>query len=107
MDLVSVVVNNKEPMKIIPLTYFETESAVMGFHVYRNNWRPVNGEVLKACIEPQNKVSKYAVAVVDNESNTQESLCQKGKAENMQKQYFSFWKLIPWTFATLKIKERL
>ena len=90
MDLVSVVVNNKEPMKIIPLTNVETESAVMGFHVYRNNWRPVNEEVLKACIEPQNKVNKYAVAVVDNENNTQESLYQQGKAENMQKQYFCF-----------------
>ena len=27
-----MVVNNKEPMKIILLTYFEIESTVMGFH---------------------------------------------------------------------------
>ena len=69
MSLVSMVVNNKEPMEIILLTYFETESKVMGFHVYRNNWEPVIGEVLKTCMEPQNEVDKYAVAVVDNKNN--------------------------------------
>ena len=53
-------------MEIILLTYFEIESTVMGFHVYRNNWKPVIGEVLELCMEPQNEVDKYAVAVVDN-----------------------------------------
>ena len=32
MDLVSMVVNDKEPMKIILLIYFEIKSTVMGFH---------------------------------------------------------------------------
>ena len=45
MDLVSMVVNNKEPMEIILLIYFEIESTVMEFHVYRNNWKPVIGEI--------------------------------------------------------------
>ena len=40
MDLVSMVVNNKGPMEVIILTYFEIESTVMGCHVYRNNWEP-------------------------------------------------------------------
>ena len=55
-------------MEIILLTCFEIESTVMGFHdVHRNNWDPpFIGEVLKTCMEPRNKVNKYAVAVVDN-----------------------------------------
>ena len=66
MDLVSVVANNKEPMEIIILTYCEIVSTVMAFHDHRNNWETVIGEVLKMCMAPQNKVNKYAVAVVDN-----------------------------------------
>ena len=61
MDPVLMVANNKVPIEIILLTYFEIESTVMGFHVYQNNWKPVNGEVLETCMEPQNKVDKYAV----------------------------------------------
>ena len=69
MDLVSMVVNNKEPMEIILLTYFEIESTAMRFHVYQNNLEPVIGKVFKTCMEPQNEVAKCAVAVVDNENN--------------------------------------
>ena len=64
-----MVVNNKESMEIILLTYFEIDSTVMEFHVYQNNWEPIIGKVLKTCMEPQNKVDKYAVAVVDKENN--------------------------------------
>ena len=35
-----MVVNNKGPMEVIILTYFEIESTVMGCHVYQNNWEP-------------------------------------------------------------------
>ena len=41
----------------------------MGFHVFRNNWKPVIEEVLKTWMEPQNKVGKYAMAAVHNENN--------------------------------------
>ena len=41
MDLVSMVLNNKELKEIILVRYFEIESTVMRFHVYRNNWEPV------------------------------------------------------------------
>ena len=34
LDLVSMAENNKEPMEIILLTYFEIESTVIEFHVY-------------------------------------------------------------------------
>ena len=37
MDLVSMVVIDKEPMEIILLTYFEIDSIVVGFNVYQSN----------------------------------------------------------------------
>ena len=77
MDLVSMVINNKEPMEIILLTYIEIESTLVGFHVYRKNWEPVLGEVLKTCMEPQNEV-------VDNENNVIGHL-PKGKSEKYAK----------------------
>ena len=92
MDLVLMVVNNKEPMEIILLTYFEIESTVKGFHVYRNSWEPVIGDVLETCMEPQNEVDKYAVAVVDNENNVIGHL-SKGKGGKYPKTIFYF--LIP------------
>ena len=81
-DLVSMVVNNKESMEIIRLTYLEIDSTVMEFHVYQNNWEPMIGEVLKTCMEPQNKVDKYAVAVVIRRTMLL-VIYQKGKVENM------------------------
>ena len=81
-DLVSMVVNNKESMEVIRLTYLEIDSTVMEFHVYQNNWEPMIGEVLKTCMEPQNKVDKYAVAVVIRRTMLL-VIYQKGKVENM------------------------
>ena len=40
----------------------------MEYHVYRNSWKPIIGEVLNACNEPQNEVDKYAVAVLDSDN---------------------------------------
>ena len=77
-----------------------------GFYVYWNNWEVVIGEILKACMEPQNEVDKYTMAVVDKENNIIGHL-PKGKVWNMQKQYFTFWYQISWTFAMLKLQERL
>ena len=102
MDLVSMVANNKQPMEIILLKYFEIESTVMGFHVYRNNWEPVIGEVLKTCMEPQNEVDKYAVAVVDNENNVVGYL-SKGKSGKYTKVIFYFLKTDPWNICHVKI----
>ena len=50
IGLVSMVVNNEEPMKIIFRTCFETESTVMEFYVHINNWEPVIEGVLKTCM---------------------------------------------------------
>ena len=86
-----MVVNNKDPMEISLLTYFETESTVMGFHAYRNNWEPVIRYVLKTCTEPQNEVDKCAVAVVDNYNNVIGHL-RKGKSGKYAKTIFYFLK---------------
>ena len=106
MDLVSIVVNNQEPIEIILLTYFEIESTVMGFHMYRNNWEPVIGEVLKACMDPQNEVDKYAVAVVDNENNVNGHL-PKGKSGKYAKTIFYFLKTDSLNICHVKLQERL
>ena len=102
MDLVSMDVNNKEPMEIILLTYFEIESTVMGFQVYRNNWEAVIGEVLKTFMEPQNEVDKYSVAVVNNENNVIGHL-SKEKSGKYAKTIFYFLKTDAWNIHHVKI----
>ena len=64
-----MVANYEEPMEIILLTYHEMKSTVMGFHVYRNKWEPVIGEILNTRMELQNEVDKNAVAVLDKEKS--------------------------------------
>ena len=59
----------------------------MGFYVYGNNREPVIGEVQKTCMEPQNKVDKYAVAVVVNENNV---IGHKEKSRKYAKTTFIF-----------------
>ena len=78
-------------MEIILLTYFKIEQTVTRFYVYRNNWEPFIGDVLKTCMEPQNEVDKYAVNVVDNENNFTGHL-PKGKSEKYAKTIFYFLK---------------
>ena len=86
-----MVVNNEE---ISLLTCFKIESTVMGFHLYRNNWEPVIGEVLKTCMESQNEVDKYTVAVVDNENNIIRHL-PKEKSGKYAKTIFYFLRSDP------------
>ena len=81
-------------MRLLVLTCFEIESTVMGFHVYRNHWEPVIGEVLKTCVEPQKEVDKYVVAVVNNENNIIGHL-PKGKSGKYAKTTFYFLRSDP------------
>ncbi len=39
-------------------------SCIRGYHIYKNKWRPVNGEELKCVREPLNVIDRYAVAVM-------------------------------------------
>ena len=93
-----MVINNKEPMEIILLTYIEIESTLVGFHVYRKNWEPVLGEVLKTCMEPQNEV-------VDNENNVIGHL-PKGKSEKYAKTICCFLKTDPLNICHVKITRK-
>ena len=86
MDLVSMVANYEEAMEIILLTYHEMKSTVMGFHVYRNKWESVIGEILNTRMESQTEVDKYAVAVLDKVKSV---IYQKGQVENMPKPSFT------------------
>ena len=90
MDLVSMVVNNKEPMKIILLTYFEIESTDIEFDMYRKNCEPVIGEVLKRCIWSYRTKSismQWRLLIMKTVLFV---LYQKGKVEKMRKYYFTF-----------------
>ena len=77
----------------------------MGFHVYRNTWEPVIGGVLKTCMEPQNEVDKYAVAVIDNEKNVIGNL-PKGASGKYVKRLFYFLKTDPLIICYVKIAEK-
>ena len=84
-----MVANYEELMEIILLKYHEMKSTVMGFHVYRNNWEPVIGEILNTRMEPQNEVDKYAVAVLDKEKSVIGHLL-KGTSGKYAKTIFYF-----------------
>ena len=76
----------------------------MGFHVYRNKWKPVIGEVLKRCMEPQNEVDKYPVAVIFH------CICfghlPKGKSEKYAKTIFYFLKTYSLNICYVKITRK-
>ena len=77
----------------------------MGFHVYGNNREPVTGEVQKTCMEPQNKVDKYAVAVVVNENNV---IGHKREKQKIRENNIYFLKTDPLNICPLiKLQERL
>ena len=42
---------------------YKTQSAVRGYHVYREHWMPDIGEILTTELEPNNVEDKHAVAV--------------------------------------------
>ena len=45
---------------------FIFDSAVRGYHVYKDVWKPATGEKLHAEHEPGNTVNKFAMKVVKN-----------------------------------------
>ena len=66
------------------------------------NLEEVTGEVLKTCMEPQNEVDKYAVAVADNENNVTGHL-PKEKSGKYAKTIFYFLKTDPLNICHNKI----
>ena len=39
----------------------------MGYHVYKDRWTPVKGEMLKVVVEPKTKEGKFAVAIIKDD----------------------------------------
>ena len=103
MDLMSLIVNNEDPMEIIILRNFETTSTVMGFHVYRSKWQPVIGQVLKTRMEPMNEVDKYAVAVLDDKENNVVGHLPKGQSGKYAKTIFYFLRSDPLNSCFVKV----
>ena len=49
---------------------FTFDSAVQGYHLYKNVWKPAIGEKLHAEQEPDNAVDKLAMKVVKKQQNS-------------------------------------
>ena len=67
----------------------ELISFVMGFHEYKNIWTPAENETLNTCMEPENKIDKFAVAVVGGRGEVVGHL-MKGKTGRFAKTVFYF-----------------
>ena len=90
MDLVSMIINETQPIEIILIKYYETNSTVMGYHEYQKKWDAVIGEVLEAKMEPTNDIDKYAVAVCKKGDIV--GHLPKGKTGKFAKMIFYFLK---------------
>ena len=75
----------------IPIREKEVEliSFVMGFHGYKNIWTPAENETLKTRMEPENKIDKFAVAVVGGRGEVV-GHWTKGKTGRFAKTVFYF-----------------
>ena len=74
---------------IVLLTSLDMESNVMGYHAYRQTWKPYIKEKLNAVMEPENISDKYAVAVTRSEGGIVGHL-PKGKSGRFAKTIFYF-----------------
>ena len=68
-------------------------SNIKGYHVYKNVWTPTLQEQVYGEIEPPNPVHKYAVAIKKDEKVV--GHLPLGEMERLQKQFFTFFVLIP------------
>ena len=51
-------INTNEKLKIVIVKEYQHKSTVKGFHVYKEIWNPVEGEVLNTRMEPENPTDK-------------------------------------------------
>ena len=59
-------INTNEKLKIVIVKEYQHKSTVKGFHVYKEIWNPVEGEVLDTRMELENPADKYAVWIEKN-----------------------------------------
>ena len=82
IDLLIPIIKEKE---------YQTESFVMGYHVYRNIWLPKEKDILNTEIEPSNVMDKFAVVIKNN--TTTVGHLPKGKTSRFCKTVFYFLKI--------------
>ena len=58
-----MIINKTQPIEVIFIKYYETNSTVMGYHSVKKKLEAVIVEVLEAKMEPRNDIDKYASAV--------------------------------------------
>ena len=82
-----------EDIPIVVVTSTDVVSNIKGYHVYKSVWTPTLQEQMYGEIEPHNPVDKYAVAVKKDEKVI--GHLPLGKMVSLQKQFFTFFVLIP------------
>ena len=78
-------------LPVILLKTYEMETTVIGFHVYKTSWNPYVGEELRAVMQPNNLMDKFAVAVERNKLDLVGHLLL-GKSGKSAKAIFYFLK---------------
>ena len=56
-------INTYKKLKIVIVKEYQHKSTVKGFHVYKEIWNPIEGEVLDTRMELENPMDKYAVCI--------------------------------------------
>ena len=56
-------VNTNEKLNIVIVEEYQYKSTVKGFHVYKEIWNPVEGEVLDTRMESENPTDNYAACI--------------------------------------------
>ena len=59
-------IDTSEELAIVVVKEHQYSSILKGFHVYKEIWNPVKGEVLDTRMEPGNPTDQYAVCVENN-----------------------------------------
>ena len=94
----------KNEFQITLFKTFEFTSYVMGYHIYKDRWAPVTGEMLKAVVEPKNKEDKFAVAITKDDCLV--GHLPKEKTGRFEKLFSTFYEPVTQTLAPWKLLEK-
>ena len=83
---------------------FRVTLYVIGYHVYKDRWTLVKGEMLKAVVEPKNKVGKFAAAI--RKYDFLVGNLSKEKTERFAKLFSIFCEPVTQTLAPGKLLEK-
>ena len=57
----------QDELPIVLITTLDLKTFIKGHHVYKDTWKPKQGEQLDVLMEPDNRMDKFAVCVKINE----------------------------------------